>query len=122
MRKWLVVCGAVVIAALILLWKELDSSVAAPPVAPTPIAELRKPAPMPVIAEADRGSEPVAAPTPATPAAPDTPAKPDKIDPKSDEFFYAFDEMVVPNLSRDAVKCYENLGRRVHRNQHRPLG
>ena len=36
------------------------------------------------------------------------PAK-EKMDPQSDEFFYKHDEIVVPTMMRQAVKCWENL-------------
>src|SRR5262245_5051231 len=100
MKKWLVVLGVVIIVVLALLWRELESSDAAPvvtaPAAPVQVAARPKAEVKPAEAK------PVA----------DEPAKPpasDKMDPSSDEFFREHDEVVIPNMMRQAVKCWENL-------------
>jgi len=69
----------------------------------------------------------VAAATPAAPAhaagpaADETPAepepKPGKLDPRSDEFFNKFDDVVPNRLTRNAAKCYEGRHGQLHRNQ-----
>lgn len=110
MAKWLAAAAVALIAVLLVLWKQLGSSDAA--------AVVRRPPP----ARSAQVAVAVARPEAAPPAAPPPAADPTKIDPKSDEFFYQFEELVVPMLSRDAVKCYETLGARVHRNQDLVLG
>ena len=67
-------------------------------------------------------SAPIAAPVAAKPeevavAAAPAPEPVKKIDVESDEFFYKFQEVVPAVLSRNAVKCYEGITKRVHRNQ-----
>jgi hypothetical protein len=49
-------------------------------------------------------------------------AKTGKLDPRSDAFFYKFDEALPPALTREAAKCYTGGLRRVHRNQKVKLG
>jgi hypothetical protein len=122
MKKWLVIGGVVLIALLVFMWRETTKSQAddAAPVvneqpapvvvaaAPTgPVAKLpgQKPTPeeeAPVVVEGDK--PPV-----------------EKYDPQSDEFFFKHDEIVVPQVMRSAVKCWENLTPEkrasFHRNQ-----
>jgi len=112
MAKWLAIGALALIALLVLMMKQLESSEATP--RPTPAA---RPEPAPHVM-------PAAVPLPAEPApaaAPAEPAKPAKLDPQSDEFFHKHDEVVVPNLMRSAVKCWENLPggskERFNRNQ-----
>lgn len=102
MGKWLAGAGLVLLVILLLLWRQLDTSSATP-------APKEAPAPAPV----------AAVPAPSTREAPvqvaqaDTPApaagsgEVKKMDPESDDFFFKHDEMVVPRLSREAVKCIE---------------
>jgi hypothetical protein len=115
MGKWLVALGVVILVVLVLLWRELDSSSAAVSAAPAMPA-----APSEVAPAADKAEvKPAvaAAPAEAPPAAPAT----DKMDPQSDEFFHHHDEIVIPKMMRQAVKCWENLppAKRAefHRNQ-----
>ena len=108
MGKWLVVAGLAILAIMVVLWKQLDAPTAtAAPTAPAQPAVLAstevKALPLPAAA-------PVAEPTEASPA-------PQKMDVESDAFFYKFQEVVPAVLSRNAVKCYEGISKRVHRNQ-----
>jgi hypothetical protein len=115
MGKWLAALGAIILVVLFLLWRELDSSSAAPapPVKPAePVASA--PAPAAAVAA-------VAAPAAAV-AAPEKPApSTEKMDPQSDEFFREHDEVVTKKLMMQAVKCWESLpdAKRAtfHRNQ-----
>lgn len=121
MGKWLAVLGAILLIVLILLWRQLDSSsaTAAPTVTPpkqgtpTSIAGASDPKPA---AKPEQ-----AAAAPATPDQPVVDKDKEKWDPQSDEFFHKHDEIVVPQLMRQAVKCWENLptAKRAefHRNQ-----
>ncbi len=116
MRKLLAAIAVVIIIALVLLWRELDSSSAAAPAAPVaaiPAQVARAPEATPEV------KPPVAAPAAGEPAK--EPPASEKMDPQSDEFFYKHDEIVVPMMMREAVKCWENLspGKRAefHRNQ-----
>jgi hypothetical protein len=110
MGKWLAIGVLALIAVLVVMWQQLDSSSATPVVS--------------VAAQVTVAPEKIAAvPAPAKPApeAVAEPAsdKPQKLDPQSDEFFYKHDEVVVPNLMRSAVKCWENIDNKAnyHRNQ-----
>ena len=69
-----------------------------------------KPAAAKPNAEVAESGEPAA---PAT--APSVP--PGKLDPRSDEFFYKFDEAVPKILTRNAASCYEGRHGSLHRNQ-----
>jgi len=106
MGKWLAALAVVIIVVLVLLWRELDSPSAAttaepatPPPAPTQVAHVDEPKP-----EANKPTAAVAD----EPAPKPDPSK-EKMDPQSDEFFYKHDEVVIPNMMRQAVKCWENL-------------
>jgi hypothetical protein len=110
MRRWLTLLAALaVIAALVLLRAMVsapgerapaEAATAQAAVAPAtftpPATTLPAPAP--------------ASPSPAAPAAPRT------LDPRSDAFFFRFDEIVPARLTAAAARCYEGA-RRVHRNQ-----
>ena len=113
MGKWLAAFGVIILVVLVLLWRELDSSSAAasaapaPPAAPVEVARAGEP-------KAAVAAAPVAAEAPAEPA-------PEKMDPQSDEFFHHHDEVVIPKMMRQAVKCWEGLSptkrAEFHRNQ-----
>ena len=117
MGKWLAALGVIILVVLVLLWRELDSSSAAPPAPAKPIET----------AQIAKASEPKAEVKPAAAAAAVEPApaakdpSKEKMDPASDEFFYAHDEIVTKKLMREAVKCWENLPAtkraEFHRNQ-----
>lgn len=119
MGKWLAAAALILLIVVVVLWRQLgpapeQTAVArpvddAPMVRPTAVAaatgvqtsQVAMPPPPPVEPASDPGA---------------------KIDPKSDEFFYKFEELVVPTLSMQAVKCYEGIAERVHRNQDVVLG
>jgi hypothetical protein len=118
MGKWLAALGVVVIVILVLLWRELDSSSAAPaeaakPALPTEIA--RAPAPKPEV----KPAEPAPAAQPAPAAEPDR--SKEKMDPQSDEFFREHDEVVTKKLMNQAVKCWESLPAAKREGFHRNL-
>ena len=116
MGKWLVALGAIILVVLVLLWRELGSSSAAP-------VEPAKPVPAAAVASAPAAKVEAAVAAPAEPVAPVEPTKPatEKMDPQSDEFFREHDEVVIPKMMRQAVKCWENLPAakrsEFHRNQ-----
>lgn len=118
MGKWLVALGVALIIALILLWRQMDSSSATAAAAPEPAAP-----PRPESAIAANAEAVAPAPKAAEPAAKaeDKSGEPEKWDPQSDDFFHNHDEIVVPKLMRSAVKCWENLPAQkrseFHRNQ-----
>jgi hypothetical protein len=106
MGKWLAAIGVIIIVVLVLLWRELDTSSAAT------TAEPATPAPAPTqVARADEPKPAAGKPTAAVADEPSPKAEPskEKMDPQSDEFFYKHDEVVIPNMMRQAVKCWENL-------------
>jgi hypothetical protein len=124
-KKWLAVAALALIAILIVMWREINTSQAtpAPTVAakadvvtygPTPVVEVAAPAPT---AEAKTAPENMIPPMEPPKPAPAT----GKYDPQSDEFFYKHDEIVVPMVMRSAVKCWEALKpearAKFHRNQ-----
>jgi hypothetical protein len=116
MGKWLAAGGVALIIVLVVLWKQLDfTATAAPVVSREPVAEVVAPAP----------STPAPKPAEEQPA-PVADVQPGKMDPASDEFFYKFEEMVVPRLTRHAVKCYDDYTKSgrpaLHRNQNLVLG
>ena len=111
MAKWLAIAGVALLAALLLLWKQLDDS-------PATAA--------PVVAKKPRVNEPSApttnTPIPTTTAkpveeAPAAPEAPRKIDPLSDEFVFKFTDVVPKRQTANAARCYEGIAKRVHRNQ-----
>jgi hypothetical protein len=115
MAKWLAAGGIALIAILVLLWLQMR------PGDPPPVA--RKAAPAAPAEVAMAAAKPAAVkPAAAAVADPDEPAepapgKPAKLDPKSDEFFYKFDEVVPKALTRNAAVCYEGRHGQLHRNQ-----
>ncbi len=114
MGKWLVGAGIAIVVMLVLLWRQLDdsSATAAPPPARAEVTATALPS-----APAKPIAAPAAAPVAEEPVAVATPEAPKKIDVQSDEFFYKFQEVVPAMLSRNAVKCYEGVSKKVHRNQ-----
>ena len=114
MGKWLVAAGIAIIVMLVFMWRQLDDSSAT--AAPTPAKAVVAVAPQPTT------NLPAAKPEAAKPAAEAVvaaaePEPKHKMDVQSDEFFYKFQEVVPAVLSRNAVKCYEGISKRVHRNQ-----
>jgi hypothetical protein len=115
MKKWLVTGGLVILVLVLLLWREMQPPLAQampalahkPAAALAPATETQAAARKPATALAE--AEPVAVAT-ADP-------KPAKLDPRSDEFFYKFDEMIPKVLTRNAAKCYEGRHGSLHRNQ-----
>jgi hypothetical protein len=115
MAKWLA-AGGVAILAILLLWLQMKDdpapathTAAAAPAAPTQVAiAAGKSEP------ARRAAAPVADEAPAA-AQPEP--EPGKLDPRSDEFFNKFDDVVPSRLTRNAAKCYEGRHGQLHRNQ-----
>ncbi|HLL21535.1 MAG TPA: hypothetical protein VK427_05360 [Kofleriaceae bacterium] len=115
-KKSLAVAALALIAILVAMWQQTQTSEAtpartanAPAVAAAPLISTSAPAVREVAA--------VAAPVvPAQPA-----ASAEKYDPQSDEFFFKHDEMVVPQVMKSVVKCWEALDpakrATIHRNQ-----
>jgi len=116
MGKWLVGAGIAILVMLVLLWRQLDdSSAAAPPPAKAAVVTTTESTTTTTLPAAAKpaGAQPIAA----APVAAAPPEAKQKIDVQSDEFFYKFQEMVPARLSRNAVKCYEGISKRLHRNQ-----
>ncbi len=114
MGKWLVGAGIAILVMLVLLWRTLDDSsatAAPPPAKPVAVAVAEPTTPAPSAAPVE------AKPVVEAPAAAPAPEPVKKIDVESDEFFYKFQEVVPAVLSRNAVKCYEGVTKKVHRNQ-----
>jgi hypothetical protein len=115
MNKWLAAGGVVVLVLLLLLWREMQPTEANT----TPV----KPHAQPAVALAPLGTTqaPAAAHTAALPEVTEPVApvdtKPAKLDPRTDEFFYKFDELIPKVLTRNAAKCYEGRHGQLHRNQ-----
>lgn len=110
MGKWLI-AGAVILAALVvLLWLQMRPSDPIPVAKP---AAQPAPAATPQVAAAAAPKPEAAAPEPE----PEPEPPPGKLDPRSDEFFYKFDEVVPQRLARNAAKCYEGRHGSLHRNQ-----
>jgi hypothetical protein len=121
MKKVLAALGVLVLVILVLfLRRELESP------APAATPEPAKTEPVKVAQAADepkpevnKPAVEVASPTTDAKAAAE-PSK-DKMDPSSDEFFFKHDEIVIPMMMRQAVKCWENLPpdkrAQFHRNQ-----
>lgn len=116
--KWLAVAAAVIVVALLLLWKQMgsDSQV-------IPEATAARPADMSATTPTERAREErvkaaakLAETKAAEPAAPVASAT-TKIDPMSDEFFYKLPERVPKMLGQAAAKCYEGIAKRVKRNE-----
>jgi hypothetical protein len=114
--RWLIAGAVVVAVVLFLLWRQLSETSAATTAASAPAAQ---PAAVPIVASPPPVAKQAPAEAPAKVAAPD-PAKPEKLDPQSDEFFRLHDEMVVPRLSRNAVRCIENRPEEA-RDRHKSL-
>ncbi|MGE0399916.1 MAG: hypothetical protein AB7T06_24585 [Kofleriaceae bacterium] len=117
--KWLAVAAVVIIAAVLLLWRQMSTDTE---VIPTATAAKAHAAEMPttpterareerVKAAAKLAEEVKAAEAKADPNAPE------KVDAMSDEFFYKLPERVPKMLGKAAAKCYEGIARRVHRNE-----
>ncbi len=117
--KWLAVAAVVIIAAVILLWKQMGSD---SEVIPTATAAKPVPTEMPstpterareerVKAAAKLADEVKAAEATSGDGAPK------KVDAMSDEFFYKLPERVPKMLGKAAAKCYEGIAKRVSRNE-----
>src|SRR4051812_12457540 len=116
MGKWLALGAAVIVVLLLLLLREMKPTEAKTvPVKPKPVAAAREEMPSaPAAPPPAAGSAVVAA---RAPAAPVDEAAPAKLDPRSDEFFYKFDELIPKVLTRNAATCYEGRHGQLHRNQ-----
>jgi len=117
MGKWLTLGGVVVLVLLVLLWREMRPTEAnAVAVRPPP------PPPRLTLPEGPSVGGPIKPVTEAAAAAPAAPvaiveAQPGKLDPRSEAFFYKFDEAVPKVLNRNAAKCYEGHQGSMNRNQ-----
>lgn len=113
-KKWLLAGGIAILAILLVLWLQMRPS-DAPPV--THKAADAAPAQVAMAAAKPAAAKPTAAVAePAEePPPPDVP--PGKLDPRSDEFFYKFDEAMPKTLTKNAAKCYEGRHGQLHRNQ-----
>ena len=114
MGKWLAAGGLVLLILLVFLWREMRSTEArTSPVKPA------KPAVAPVAPVASQAPDKAlvaAVPAVTEPVAP-ADGKPAKLDPRTDEFFYKFDELIPKVVTRNAAKCYEGRHGSMHRNQ-----
>ena len=108
MTKWLAAATVIVLALLALLWLQIREPAVA--VTPAPVADVATAA---APASPSNASELALAAQKVREAQ----AQGGKIDPASDAFTYRFDEMVTPNLTMMAAKCYTGGINRVHRNQ-----
>ena len=115
--KWLAVAAVVIIAAVILLWKQMGSdseviptATAAKPtvMSSTPTERARE--------ERMKVAAKLASEANAADAKVDDSA-PKKVDAMSDEFFYKLPERVPKMLGKAAAKCYEGIAKRVSRNE-----
>lgn len=118
MGKWLAAIGVLILVVLVLLWRQLDE-----PSAAAPAEAAKAAAPVQVASAPVPGDvKPVASATSdAVPTAVTAPASEEKMHPSSEEFTRKHDEVVVPRMMMQAVKCWENLpaSKRAefHRNQ-----
>ena len=112
-KKWLVAGVLVLIAILFVMWREAGTTEATPTAAPSKAQPIAPPTQV-------AAAEPRASKLPPE-ASIEEPPKPEKYDVNSDEFFYKHDEIVIPQVMRSAVKCWENLDAtkrlKFHRNQ-----
>ncbi|HEX8110551.1 MAG TPA: hypothetical protein VF516_22615 [Kofleriaceae bacterium] len=115
MGKWL--AGAIALLVLVvLLWMQIRSP------DPDPVVAEHAAAPAAAVpAVVPAAAKPAAQAAQAPQAAPedelDLPERSGKIDPRSDEFFTRFDEVVPRELTRNAARCYEGRHGQLHRNQ-----
>ena len=114
MAKWLAAGGVAILAILLLLWLQMRSDDPAPlmraRIAPSPTTQV-------ALAAAAPAAAPATKPSTEAPAAEPEPERPAKLDPRSDEFFNKFDDVVPNRLTRNAAKCYEGRHGQLHRNQ-----
>lgn len=116
--KWLAVAAAVIVAALIFLWKEMGSDSEVIPTATAAKPQVTEMASTPTERarqERVKAAAKLAEEAKAAPKVDD--GKPQKVDAMSDEFFYKLPERVPKMLGRAAAKCYEGVAKKVHRNE-----
>ena len=115
MAKWLAAGGVAIVAILLLLWLQMKSE------DPVPVNHAVAAPAAPAQVAIAAAAKPAADKPAAAPAADEAPAepepKPGKLDPRSDEFFNKFDDVVPNRLTRNAAKCYEGRHGQLHRNQ-----
>src|SRR5262245_13165055 len=120
MGKWLAIGGVLVLALLLFLLREMSTTEAKPAPAKTaPVAEA-SPSASTLASAAPakaRAAAAVVAAAATPPAAEVKPAQAGKLDPRTDEFFYRFDEKVPKVLTRNAARCYEGHHGQLRRNQ-----
>jgi hypothetical protein len=113
MGKWLAAATAAVFALLAFLWLQIREPAVQAHVAPKQVVAAVAVTPeQSRISELRKIGEQVAS----------VEKKAGKLDPKSDAFFYKFDEAIPPALTAEAAKCYTGGLRRVHRNAKVKLG
>jgi hypothetical protein len=117
MGKWLAIGGGVVVLLVLLLLREMRSTEPhIAPVKPQESVAAREPVAAPTAAAAVPAAVTPAAAAHTDPVAA-TDGKPAKLDPRSDEFFYKFDETIPKVLTRNAAKCYDGRSGSLQRNQ-----
>lgn len=118
MKKWLAGALALLVLAVV-LWMQIRSPepVVAEPAAPAATAAAPAAAVPAVVSAAAKGQTAIAHAAPAAEEELDLPESTGKIDPRSDQFFNRFDEVVPRELTRNAARCYEGRHGQLHRNQ-----
>jgi hypothetical protein len=99
MGKWLAAGSVALIALLVLLWFQIRApadAAAAQPAAPAPVAAAPAAAPAAQAKGLDKAVATIAA----------AEAKPKKMETDSDEFFFAFQDVITQVASRNAMQCY----------------
>lgn len=112
MGKWLAAATAAVIALLAMLWLQIREPAVTAHVAPKQVVQVTVTPEQNRVAALRKIGEHVAS----------AEKKAGKLDPKSDAFFYKFDEAIPPALTAEAAKCYTGGLHRVHRNAKVKLG
>ncbi|HEX2690138.1 MAG TPA: hypothetical protein VHN14_26165 [Kofleriaceae bacterium] len=114
--KWLAAGGILIVVLLLWLWRDMEPS---EPQKPAPVLpHATAVAMVPASDSLPAAPKPIAvAATVTAPVAEVAEAKPAKLDPRTDEFFYRFDETIPKIVTRNAAKCYEGRHGSLHRNQ-----
>jgi hypothetical protein len=108
MKKLLAIAGALLLVALLFLWRSIDDSSATPQRPVSKKQELIEP----MVAKADIKPPAIEEEKPPEPSD----GTPKKLDPMGDEFFYRFTERVPKVVTAQAVECYNHRTGSLHRN------